>query len=140
MRVEVYLLVVRFHGYDPLAQPFCCSRCRLNLVRIKIRIHRVLLSDGLDNGWWDVIFVVVLQRLQEVHVTQNSLGRTPEVFNFLAYKNNPTWSKSWLSSVQPQMPNYLPPINSFKGLITKDQRLKCVKNTNKPEGSGMKSI
>ena len=82
------LLVIRLHGDNPFTQPLSCRRSRFNLLGIKLRIRCVLLTDCFDNCWWNVIFVVVLQGFQEVHVTENTLGRSPEVFNFLAYKEN----------------------------------------------------
>ena len=44
-----------------------------------------LFTDALHDGWRDVVLVVGLETLQELHVTQQLLGRPPVVLNDLAH-------------------------------------------------------
>ena len=53
----------------------------LHLKEANLKTNNLLLSDLFNNGGWNVVLVINFQRLQEFHVSQHLLRRTPVVFH-----------------------------------------------------------
>ena len=59
----------------------CFLTNEVNLKEANLKMNNLLLSDLFNNGGWNVVLVINFQRLQEFHVSQHLLRRTPVIFH-----------------------------------------------------------
>jgi hypothetical protein len=56
--------------------------------RDEIRVCHEFVTNNLDDWAGNVVFVILFQRLEELQVTQCTLGGTPVVFNHRTYAHH----------------------------------------------------